>query len=1314
MADKAEKSQRRKSLSVFGPALSTSFTAPNAAHDRAASDGQHVLKKKRSRPSSGFFGVSAAQGGVRSSSPLAPRRPGTAEPNSPVDNVSEGTRHRSRSFQRAVRTSMLGSLRSMQSTEDDDKLSLRGARSKASSFDDEDRAFGSIRNVLGSVVIHHGEVQTSGGMWRKKNQYLVLTDTHLVRFKSQGKAAEMFPSIPASWGRSAAGSRQSIASINSFQEMQMAAYNDITSGIPLNTIVAVYRLDDGRPFFSIEVSHVDERTQKASIMHMQLNDPEESELWLVGIRSTAEKVRLSDPLPFDHKAVEYVARALEQERDYDPQMFHLFRVVQRSSNKPGGRSSSDDLAKLSSTVCFLAIGIHKIHLIPLQKYPNRASVVSLSELDQAMSFGILTLTSLSMQRGDDTFQLTFRVPLRSSFTVHLASSFSADISLWIRQCAEFLRPQWIHQPFTFSISQELDDQIVPPPFTEEDYGCFDRTLIAYSAAYDIDTSNIRYTINYDCEDAPCFTLLPPASRQRQKYNALELLALMKALRYNECFSSISFNGVNLDILHDVRDYYGIDKDATMTRSGVPINIPDQEKLSVLSQEIRALALKNKRLRRLDFSFCLTRTPDASKGAHDPGCGVPEAIFPLCRRQLTNVDWVVLNGIKLGDSDLDYLVDAASQRASHLRALEVSNCGLSIHDLDLILGTITAQETTLEAINISGLQGRLSPELFHQQIGYFGHIRKINLSQVSKNTGPEPLIAPETLLTWRLEELSLSQTAMNEQTVDSISAYLSSSKSNTLREVHLNQCGLTGKDVAIFLHSMTREDCEARNLHLHVSENRLHTGYSLLFDAIAQNKTPTHLTMRMVEFQKEDHFRQLVEALRKNTSLKYLDISKASLPYDAGPETCKALQLMFEDNNTLEELDISGEFAHLDVARFGIGLNNALTGLKKNTSLKILKIEHQKLGLPGASTLASVLEENTTLREVYCENNEINLQSFTVLVNGLEKNKTVLHLPSLDRDREYSLEKVRREIEMITRDTSQGGHSAASSIRRTIQAAVSSGSGGNKLTKLPTHTVNANGSFNARVPPSSTTTNTASTAPPRLPSNDVLTVLRSLGQKWDVEVSRLQRYLIRNYNLANGIEVSEDGTVAYEGVGIDDAASDGRPNTAASLGTFLEKMTFDVTSEDSGLSPFSEVDQNPTLGDSATSSDNVDYFETDSITPLSLNRSSSLLSSRRNPLSREDSRSGSVRLQATSPTIGTETRFQRSGSNSSLSTDAEPTLPVKYPSSASSLREYLGARAAERENKRREKRKGKGKDSEESSIISDQPPRLDWTPPDIQT
>jgi len=48
---------------------------------------------------------------------------------------------------------------------------------------------GRSRNVL-----QHGEVQTNSSLFWKKKEYLVLTETHLVRFKNQGKASESFSS----------------------------------------------------------------------------------------------------------------------------------------------------------------------------------------------------------------------------------------------------------------------------------------------------------------------------------------------------------------------------------------------------------------------------------------------------------------------------------------------------------------------------------------------------------------------------------------------------------------------------------------------------------------------------------------------------------------------------------------------------------------------------------------------------------------------------------------------------------------------------------------------------------------------------------------------------------------------------------------------------------------------------------------------------------------------------------------------------------------------------------------------------------------
>jgi hypothetical protein len=1159
-------------------------------------------------------------------------------------------------------------------------------------------------------------------MWRKKSQFLVLTDTHIVRFKNQSKAADMFPSIPPSFARSGPGNRQSITSISSLGDPQLSATSDSAAGIPLNSIVAVYMLDDGRPSSTVEVAYLDERTHKAAFIQMQTSDFQELNLWMVGIRSAAEMVRQGNPLPFDHRSMECVMRMLEYERDYDPETFRIFRVIQMASSKSPARASSEDLTKLSPTGCYLALGSHKLHLIPLHKVSNRSSVVSLSDMDNATSFGLMNLTCLSMEWGDDSLHLTFRIPLCKPFSVFLASVHSLEIAFWIRQQTEFLRPLWVRQPFDFIVPRDLDNESnFPPVALNEDYGCFDRTLVAYSASYDIDTSNIRYTIDVQCDDSPCFKLLPPASPSRQEYTALELVAVLRALRYNESFRSISFSGVSLDALQGLRDYQGLDKDMLLSREGSPIHITGQENLSVLSQEIRALTLKSKWLRRLDFSYTLSRTPKSDNESHDPGCGIPEAIFPICRRELTSVDWVVLNGIKLGDSDLDYLVDAASQHGSHLRALEVGNCGLSVHDLDLLLGATVAQSETLEAINISGVQGRLTPDILQQYLGYFTRVKRLDLSRIARTSGPDPLVTAETLVNWQLEELSLSRTKVNRETVDAIATYLASDQSRRLRVLRLDQCGLTGQDVAILLHSSVVPESR-RNLHIHVNENRLDLGCSFLFDALARSKSPTHLSMRMIDFKREEQFRELVEALRKNRTLEYLDISKASLPYDAGPETCKALQLMFEENETLEDLDISGESAHLDVARFGIGLNLALTGLKKNKSLKVLRIEHQKLGLQGASTLASVLEKNDCLREVYCENNDINLQSFTVLVNGLQRNRSLLSLSYMDRDRIQSLDKVRREIESIKRDMSAAQGSTSSTIRRSLHAAkhATVGHKSNKYSHAPGHLRSG----------ASMSNNLAAAETSPFLHHDVEVILQSLSRKWDAEVSRLRRYLFRNYNVANGVEIE---TAALDG---DDAASDGRPNTAASLGTMLDNLKLDVTVSENEIqmrpqtntqrspSPREVIETNETNeateATEATEASHLDIFrsldtETNIQIEPKMRPQTAPFSFEYAPqiLPTEYASSGaSSRLAVPVPSMpsnvnkSTSVRSARSSSTVSTSAATSASARSTYGAASSTLRGFLTG-GASRERRRAERMKPSA-----VCVSRDRPPTLQWSPPKL--
>ncbi|MCJ1375518.1 hypothetical protein MMC20_006755 [Loxospora ochrophaea] len=1070
--------RRRKSLSIFRPSL-LSLTpisdAPNGAEET------HATLKKKHRPAS-FFSPPTPSSPLSSSLERTNSDNGIGGPPSPQS--------RPRTLQKAGRpSSIFGSFRSLHSLQDEEESLVR-TPSNSGSHSEEASA---TLDVAGMIVLHHGEVQTSGGMFRKRNQYLVLTNSHLLRFKSQSRASEVFPTIPPSLGRRRNSMRHSrMSSVGSLHELHATGENHFATA--LNQIVAVHKLDDGRPYFSIEISHLDEESHYASALTLQLSDPRESDLWLSSIRAALTKARLTDPLPFAQRTVEYVARALEQERDYDPHHFRMFKVVQRA-NKSGGRSSSDDLARLTSSICYLVIGAHKIHLVPVPKQKS-ASSTSLSDLTGA-SHGITTLISLSVQNFDDAFQLAFRLPLRHSSVLHLASSCVNDIALWIRQAAEYLRPEWLEQPFTWNVPQSLDDELLPIPSDGEDHFCFDRTLTAYCAGYDLDTSNIRYMVNYVCEDAPCFELLPPANSRQSKYNLLELLAVMRALRYNESFHSISFQNINLDGLHGLRDRFGSDHVPWTTRSGEPLNIASQEQSWLLVQEVRALVLKSKRLRRLNLSNCLTRKPRDEDNSRDPGCGICEAIFPLCARQATNVDWIVLNGIMLADVDIDYMFAAFVQKSCHFRALEVGRCGLRDRSLSTILQVIFHQEDTLESIDVSSNLARIAPENFHVQISRCGFIRKINLSNIYRSSSPEPLIAKEVLLSWRLEEANFSGTALNEQTVNAISAYLASRQSDTLRQLHLNQCNLTGKDVAQLLQSMARISGHPRDLHFHVSRNHLEQQHAMLVDAVARSQTPRQMTMQLLEYSNERNFAELIGALSRNSTLRYLDISKTSLPYDASDDTCEALRRMFAENRFLEELDISGEQAHLEVANLGYGLGDAILSLKHNKALKVVRIENQTLGLEGANNLASVLEVNSTLREIYCENNEINLQAFTVLVNSLKGNTNLCYFPIMEKDKVWSLKKVDREVNSLREKSLPGlPGSTKATVRRTVGAAIASGrsiSGRGVEKALPTTDYT---------------------------EQDVKAAVASLTRRWDVEVVRLQGYLARNYSLVNGLPLPE--------------------------------------------------------------------------------------------------------------------------------------------------------------------------------------------------
>lgn len=1022
------------------------------------------------------------------------------------------------------RSSMVfGSLRGFKLPDDDEPLSAVSTRTSA--------GFGEHlgEEVRNHKVLHYGEVQTSSSMFRKKREFLVLTETHLLRFKSQSRATEFFPSIPPTHNRNSFRHTQSpsLGSSHDLQSLASDTSGDRHHGIPLRHIVAVYHLDDGRPFFALELYYLDEDTNHASSMTLQFGDPEDMTMWLKFVRETANRARLADENPLSAYNSHLAARVVEADRDYVPSSYAIYKVVLRPQGKAGARSSSDDLSKLAASVCFLAIGVHKVHLIPMFKGPSqRASSPSLVSQNTQSSHGILSMSEIAVSEVDDTFQLIFRKPLERPKILQLASLASYDVAVRLRHVEESLRPEWESRPYQFDVPLEvMQDTLrleVPHPI---DFDSLDRTITAYCIAYDVNPETISYQITYPPEDRPRFELLRPSGLRRKQYNVLELLAVMRALRYNEMFGGISFNGIHLDALNGLKDQYGGEHVCIKTKRGTYARLDVEElgRACLLVQEIRALALTNRKLRRLDFSSCITRTPkehgESSGSARDIGCGIVEALFPLCKYQTTNVDWIALNNIQLGDTDLDYLVAAAVERACHLRGLELSGCGLTDRGLSLILDALRAQEATLEALDLSSNPFRLSPAIFDSQIGVFGFLARLNLSHVARSSGAESLISVETFQGWRLQELILSGTSLNSAMVDAIASYLVNYKqSQSLRELRLDHCFLTSKDIAYLLHSMTETPGTPRQLHLDVSANRIEQDLPKLTKAIAAGLAPTSLTIKLMEFADEYDFRRMILALAANTTIQQLDISRASLPCDASEETCQALEKMFSDNKSLEWLDISGEDSRLETTKLGVGVNRALRGLQHNTTLRVLHIKYQKLGFQGASTLADVLKLNTTLQYLHCENNGIALTGFTDLVNALHRNTTLLYMSSMQESRQFALKQTEDEVKQLRDDIPSHAHSKTGSVRSKLVNRMAS-----KSTKEKSQ-------------------------PLGLSDQDIKAALNLVDESWARQEYRLQQYLQRNVNIANGVATALE---------VDDEEFE-RPDTASSLGRIIEKVKFEST------------------------------------------------------------------------------------------------------------------------------------------------------------
>ena len=619
--------------------------------------------------------------------------------------------------------------------------------------------WGDVRDPQSGSVIHHGEVQTSGGIWRKTREYLVLTDKCLFRFKSQAKAAATFPAIPVvTWRHSRHSSSPTVRSVSEIHsplspDSYHEDFGDRSSRIELNRVVAVNNRFDARPFFALELHWVDDSTAETRSLILQLMDPESKGIWLSLLsKHTKEAAGGRDsfihPRHFDRIRRYDVASDIA-----DPCADNVFLVIRHTVDKSAQPNSPAALERSTVNTMLLAVGSNRIHLLPL------------AVGERAQSFGLVALFGMDMAEFDDCVTLTLRPPLQPVQEILIASLRSQDLVCAIYRQLKVIRPNWQIKLCSISasaamrrrMSDELDSDA-------RGLAAFSRTLNAYLVGYGRAPDAVRYEVKTNMEGAQTFKLVSPDGR---RYGYLELLATARALYYSNCFEAISFADVCLDELNLSFDEHGSEH-LNKVLQKIFKSRGQSHELSytcLLTQEIAAIACTNRKLLRLDFSNSISVMPLDGNSSHS---GILKALSFVCPRELTNVERLSFHGMRLSDMDLECLWLLADEKRSHLRGLDLSRTGIGQQKLTNLFNALKEQENTLESLNLSDNGACLSQCSFDLQIRPFSYLHFLDLSHLILSTEIlEPLIEASTFRLWRLHELRMSSTYLNAATIQSL-------------------------------------------------------------------------------------------------------------------------------------------------------------------------------------------------------------------------------------------------------------------------------------------------------------------------------------------------------------------------------------------------------------------------------------------------------------------------------------------------------------------------------------------------------------------
>jgi hypothetical protein len=263
-------------------------------------------------------------------------------------------------------------------------------------------------------VLKHGEAHSSSLGWRKKSEYLVLTEHYLLRFKNLKKAAESFPSLsPQASHISRQSSSQSCLTASPVDSVPSGIESPTEpaakSTIWLQYLIAVQLVHDNKSHSTVEIIWHNNAKANVSTLSITVDRQPGQPHWLESLSGIARASRnIKKPLPPSPMHCKIIDEAVERNSDSLNEQPAIFLVHPRHNHAgDSGVFVPDELSKDHELLRYLVIGKNKVHLIPITSSSNTSRSSSDNPFN-TLSYGIVGLQRVSVNDRDDSLDLIFR------------------------------------------------------------------------------------------------------------------------------------------------------------------------------------------------------------------------------------------------------------------------------------------------------------------------------------------------------------------------------------------------------------------------------------------------------------------------------------------------------------------------------------------------------------------------------------------------------------------------------------------------------------------------------------------------------------------------------------------------------------------------------------------------------------------------------------------------------------------------------------------------------------------------------------------